>query len=58
MRKEMMLAVRVSTSEYEKLTRLACETRRTRGEVLRMLLSQAQLAPAPDVALVPVELRT
>jgi len=51
MEKTEMVQVRMSPDELAKLERLAQDTQRTRSDVLRLLVKQAQVDTLPDVRL-------
>ena len=51
-RKAQWLAVRVTEAEAEKVKALASRTRRSKSDVVRLLLEQAEIADGPDIRLV------
>ena len=53
--KVKVVGVRLSDTEAMKLDELARKSERTRSQVLRMLLAQAAMVPAPDVRLREVQ---
>lgn len=45
-----MFSVRMPISDHKKLDDLAKQAKRSRGDVIRILINDAVIVPAPDIA--------
>ena len=55
MNKQTVFTVRLNWQQARKLSRLAAQTGRSRGAVVRLLIDQVRLANEPDLVLDVVE---